>query len=323
MAYKLSLKNLNYSCSCNLFTCKEDITTVQIISTIQDLVYARTQWSRLIGFVPTMGYLHEGHLALYRQARTENQTLVGSIFVNPIQFGPHEDLNRYPRNLAQDLATLESLGVDVVFTPSAEAMYPPGFTTFVIPEGPLATQAEGATRPGHFRGVATVVLKLFQLVQPDIVYFGQKDAQQTAVITRMLQDFNMPIKLRALPTIREADGVAMSSRNSYLTPAQRKAATTLYQTLQTGRTTIEAHPHSSPEEIVQTMKDVLAREPEVRLDYVEIRDATTFLPLKTLQPPALLLIAAWIGQTRLIDNFVFQADGRWNTGQFASLHPSG
>ena len=295
---------------------------MQIISTIQDLVDIRSQWSGPVGFVPTMGYLHEGHLALYRQARIESQTLVSSIFVNPIQFAPHEDLNRYPRNLTHDLSTLESIGVDVVFTPSAETMYPPGFTTFVIPEGPLATQAEGATRPGHFRGVATVVLKLFQLVHPDIVYFGQKDAQQTAVITRMLQDFNMSIKLRALPTIREADGLAMSSRNSYLTPSQRTAATVLYQALQTGRHAIEAHPHSSPEEIVQVMKDVLAREPLARLDYVEIRAASTFLQLETLQPPALLLIAAWIGQTRLIDNFAFQADGNWNTGQFLIPHPS-
>ncbi len=291
---------------------------MQIISTIQDFVYARTHWSGPVGFVPTMGYLHEGHLALYRHARAESQTLVGSIFVNPIQFGPHEDLNRYPRNLARDLATLESIGVDAVFTPSAEAMYPPGFTTFVVPDGPLATEAEGATRPGHFRGVATVVLKLFQIVRPDIVYFGQKDAQQTAVITRMIQDFNMPITLHALPTIREADGLAMSSRNSYLTPAQRAAATVLYQALQTGRHAIEAHPQSSPEEIVQVIKDVLAHEPQIRPDYVEIRDASTFLQLEeTLQAPALLLIAAWIGKTRLIDNFVFQADGQWNTGQFA------
>ncbi|MBV9259361.1 MAG: pantoate--beta-alanine ligase [Ktedonobacteraceae bacterium] len=290
---------------------------MQIISTIQDLVYARTQWSGPVGFVPTMGYLHEGHLALYRSARTESQTLIGSIFVNPIQFAPHEDLNRYPRDLERDLSTLESIGVDVVFTPSTETMYPSDFTTYVVPEGPLATQAEGATRPGHFRGVATVVLKLFQLVQPDIVYFGQKDAQQTAVITHMIQDFNMPIKLRALPTVREADGLAMSSRNSYLAPPQREAATILYQALQAGRAAIETHPQSSPAEVVQAMKDVLAREPQVRLDYAEIRDARTFLQLEVLQPPALLLIAAWIGQTRLIDNFVFQADGSWNTGQFA------
>ncbi len=290
---------------------------MQIINTIQDLVYARTQWSGPIGFVPTMGYLHEGHLALYRKARTESQTLVGSIFVNPIQFAAHEDLNRYPRDLARDLATLESVGVDVVFTPSTEVMYPPGFTTYVVPEGPLATQAEGATRPGHFRGVATVVLKLFQLVRPDTVYFGQKDAQQTTVITRMIEDFNLPITLHALPTIREADGLAMSSRNSYLTPSQRHAASVLYQALQAGRAIMEAHPQLTPAEVVQTMKDVLAHEPQIRLDYVEVRDAHTFLTLETLQPPALLLIAAWIGQTRLIDNFVLQTNGTWNIGQFA------
>ena len=299
----------------------EDFTSLQIISTIQDLMNTRTQWSGPVGFVPTMGYLHEGHLALYRQARTESKTLVGSIFVNPIQFAPHEDLNRYPRDLARDLSTLESIGVDVVFTPSTEVMYPPGFTTYVVPEGPLATQAEGATRPGHFRGVATVVLKLFQLVRPATVYFGQKDAQQTAVITRMIEDFNLPITLRALPTIRESDGLAMSSRNSYLTPPQRRAAAVLYQALQAGRIAMEAYPQPTPPEVVQTMKDVLARESQIRLDYVEIRDAITFLTLETLQAPALLLIAAWIGQTRLIDNFVLQADGSWNTGQLTEHAP--
>lgn len=293
---------------------------MQIINTIQDLVHMRTQWSGPIGFVPTMGYLHEGHLALYRHARTENQTLVGSIFVNPIQFAPQEDLSRYPRDLEHDLATLEQIGVDVVFTPSTAIMYPAGFTTYVVPEGPLATQAEGATRPGHFRGVATVVLKLFQLVRPDNVYFGQKDAQQIAVITHMIEDFNLPLKLQALPTIREADGLAMSSRNSYLTPPQRAAATALYQALQAGQTTIEAHPQSHPDEVVQIMKNILAREPQIRTDYVEIRDAHTFSSLKTLQPPALLLIAAWVGQTRLIDNFVFKADGNWNTGRLTSPH---
>lgn len=296
---------------------------MQIISTIQDLVYARTQWNGPVGFVPTMGYLHEGHLALYRQARTHNQTLIGSIFVNPIQFAPHEDLNRYPHNLARDLSTLESLGVDVVFTPSVAEMYPPGFTTYVVPEGPLVAEAEGATRPNHFRGVATVVLKLFQLVRPDNVYFGQKDAQQTAVITRMIQDFNLPITIHPLPTIRENDGLAMSSRNSYLTASQRRAATILYRALQAGRMAIETHPQSHAEEIVQTMKEVLAREPEIRLDYLEIRDANTFITRETLQPPALLLVAAWIGSTRLIDNFVLQADGTWNIGQFvehASSH---
>lgn len=295
---------------------------MQIISTIQDLVSARSQWREPVGFVPTMGYLHEGHLALYQQARKENQTLVGSIFVNPIQFAAHEDLNRYPRNLEGDLATLERIGVDIVFTPTPEIMYPTGFTTYVTPEGPLATQAEGVTRPGHFRGVATVVLKLFQLVQPTNVYFGQKDAQQTAVITRMIQDFNLPIQLHALPTIREADGLAMSSRNSYLTPHERTAATMLYRALQAGQALIEEQPESSPDAILHRMREILSREPQIRIDYVEIRDAETFLPLTKLQPPALLLIAAWLGQTRLIDNFVLRSNGTWDTGQFSqhSLH---
>jgi len=295
---------------------------LRIINTIQDLLDQRTQWSGPVGFVPTMGYLHEGHLSLYRQARIESRTLVGSIFINPIQFAPNEDLSRYPRDLERDLATLEQIGVDVVFTPSAASMYPPGFTTYVVPQGPLANQAEGASRPDHFRGVSTVVLKLFQLVRPDTTYFGQKDAQQATVITRMVQDFNLPISIHVQPTVREPDGLAMSSRNSYLNPPYRQAAIALYQALQAARTTFERDAHSTAEEMIHAMQAVIAREPLARLDYAEIRDATTFLKLETLTPPAFLLIAAWIGQTRLIDNFVFQADGTWNIGQFAAQHAS-
>jgi pantoate--beta-alanine ligase len=292
---------------------------MQIINTVQALAQERERWTKQVGFVPTMGYLHEGHLSLFKQARAENEIVIGSIFVNPTQFGPHEDLAHYPRDLARDLRLLEAVGVDAVFTPSAAEVYPQGFTTYVVPEGPLAEQAEGATRPGHFRGVATVVLKLFQMVRPHRAYFGQKDAQQVAVIQRMVTDLNIPVQLRILPTVREADGLAMSSRNSYLEPPMRNAARVLYQALQAGRASFQqkmrAEAGSSEiRQVEQAMRAVIAQEPMVRLDYAEVRDAINFLPLETLQPPALLLIAAYVGHTRLIDNFFVRADGTCDEG---------
>ncbi len=191
---------------------------MQVITTVQEMVDERSKYadSQGVGFVATMGYLHEGHLSLVRQARKENDILMVSIFVNPAQFGPQEDLASYPRDLSGDLQMLEALDVDIVFTPTPEEIYPPGFVTYVEPTGPLATEAEGASRPGHFRGVATVVLKLFQIMQPQQAYFGQKDAQQVAVISRMVKDLNLPVKLRILSTIREADGLAMSTCTSGL-----------------------------------------------------------------------------------------------------------
>ena len=288
---------------------------MRVARIIQAIVKERAQWTGQVGFVPTMGYLHAGHLSLCQQARTENQIVVVSIFVNPTQFGPHEDLSRYPRDLDRDLHLLETVGVDVVFIPSAEEMYSSGFTCYVDLPGPLTEQGEGASRPGHFRGVATVVLKLFQLVQPHLAYFGQKDAQQVAVISRMVTDFNLPVRLRILPTIREADGLAMSSRNSYLDAASRAAATVLYQALQAGRVAFEAHLSGDPQVVTQAMIDVVTAEPLARLDYVDVRDPATFLPLETLKAPALLLIAASVGPARLIDNFILHADGTWDTGR--------
>jgi pantoate--beta-alanine ligase len=289
---------------------------MQVIRTVQAMQQERTRRTGDVGFVPTMGYLHAGHLSLFRQARAENETLVASIFVNPTQFGPHEDFNRYPRNMERDLGLLEALHVDIVFAPSESEMYPQGFTTYVDPIGPLSEQIEGATRPGHFRGVATVVLKLFQIVQPDRTYFGQKDAQQVAVIARMIQDFNLPIQLYVLPTIREPDGLAMSSRNSYLQGEARTAALVLYKALQAGRAAFIAHPPDGPRAVRQAMRDVIAHEPLAKLDYAEICDPRSFLPLETLQAPAVLLLAVSIGATRLIDNFALNADGIWDTGAF-------
>ncbi|HEY3993780.1 MAG TPA: pantoate--beta-alanine ligase [Ktedonobacteraceae bacterium] len=292
---------------------------MQVITTVQEMLKVRASWAttETIGLVPTMGYLHEGHLALVRQARAENKVLVASIFVNPMQFGPHEDLARYPRDLPRDLHLLENCGVDAVFTPAPANMYPEDFVTYVDPSGPLVTSAEGASRPGHFRGVATVVLKLFQIIRPERAYFGQKDAQQVAVISRMVADLNLPVTLRIHPTIREADGLAMSSRNAYLTPAARAKSTILYRALMAGKEVFENAPSTDPVSVAQViarMRAIIASEPGARLDYIEVRDPATFLPLETLQAPALLLIAATIEATRLIDNILLRADGTWDNG---------
>jgi pantoate--beta-alanine ligase len=246
-----------------------------------------------------------------RQARAENDKVVVSIFVNPTQFGPHEDLSRYPRDVARDVAMLAAEGVDLVFTPSAAEIYPPDFSCFVEVRGPLATQAEGASRPGHFAGVCTVVLKLFQLVQPKQAYFGQKDAQQVAVITRMVKDFNLPIALSIGPTVREPDGLAMSSRNKYLDATNRIAATVLYRALQAGHATFTEQmqdAQASPQTVVRTMSAVISSESLARLEYAEVRHPDSFLLMKRLQAPAILLIAAQIGSVRLIDNLLLGVD---------------
>lgn len=290
--------------------------TMHVITTVQEMLDMRADRaaSQSVGLVPTMGYLHRGHLSLVRQARAENETLLASIFVNPTQFGPGEDLARYPRDFPRDLALLEEHGVDAVFAPAPDEMYPPDFATYVEPIGQLVNGAEGASRPGHFRGVATVVLKLFQIIRPQRAYFGQKDAQQVAVITRMVADLNLPVALRVLPTIRESDGLAMSSRNSYLAPAAREAATVLYKALLAGQQVFGITTTNDPAEVIRAMQQVVAAEREARLDYAEVRDPTTFMPLTVLQAPALLVIAASFGSTRLIDNFLLRSDGTWSTG---------
>jgi len=289
---------------------------MRVITTVREMVDERSGWasSKKVGFVPTMGYLHEGHLSLVRRGCEENDILLASIFVNPAQFGPHEDLERYPRDLSRDLHVLETLGVDVVFVPTTEEIYPPGFATYVDPTGPLSGEVEGERRPGHFRGVATVVLKLFQIVRPRQAYFGQKDAQQVAVIARMVTDFNLPVKLRVLSTIREADGLAMSSRNAYLDPQERAAATVLYSALQAGRMAFEAHLNEGPLIVTQAMNEVVLAEPLAQLDYAEVRDPGSIKQLEILRAPALLLIAARVGPARLIDNFLLHPDGTWDTG---------
>lgn len=291
---------------------------MRVLTTIEELASARNAWEAAeatVGLVPTMGYLHAGHLSLARRARAENAIVITSIFVNPTQFGPNEDLSRYPRDLPRDLAQLESAGVDAVFTPTPEQMYPTGYVTYVEPTGPLAERLEAATRPGHFRGVATVVLKLFNLTRPHRAYFGQKDAQQVAVLRRLVADLNLPVDLRVLPTIREADGLAMSSRNSYLGPEDRAAATILNRALRAGVAAFESRPAGGIATVHDAMTKTIAAERRATLDYADICDPDTFEPLTELRAPALLAIAARVGPARLIDNVLLRPDGTWNLGE--------
>lgn len=275
---------------------------MRVVHTIAEARAVRRALAGTWGFVPTMGYLHEGHLSLVRRARAENDHVAVSIFVNPTQFGPHEDYNRYPRDLERDLRLLEPLGVDLVFAPSVEEMYPPGFQTWVIVEE-VSRPLEGASRPGHFRGVATVVTKLFNIIQPDRAYFGQKDAQQTVVIRRMVQDLNIPVEIVVCPTVREPDGLAMSSRNTYLSPEERQAATVLFRALQAAKARYEAGEREA-ERLREAMREVIGAEPLARLDYVSVADPETLQELSRVEERALLSLAVYIGQTRLIDNIL-------------------
>jgi pantoate--beta-alanine ligase len=272
------------------------------VSTLEELRSARLLLDGKIGFVPTMGYLHEGHLSLVRQARAESDHVVVSIFVNPTQFGPSEDLSKYPRDLERDLRLLEPLGVDLIWTPSPEVMYPPGFQTWVEVQE-MTRPLEGAQRPGHFRGVTTVVAKLFNAVQPAKAYFGQKDAQQAAVIRQMTKDLNFPLEVIVCPTVREPDGLAMSSRNVYLDPDQRKAATVLYRALSAAKAAYEKGERQA-EKLRQLMKDTIASELLARMQYVSCADYDTLQELEVVSGKALLSMAVFIGKTRLIDNFV-------------------
>ena len=275
---------------------------MRVVHTIAEARAVRRALPGTWGFVPTMGYLHEGHLSLVRRARAENDRVAVSIFVNPTQFGPHEDYARYPRDLERDLRLLEPLGVDLVFVPSVEEMYPPGFQTWVIVEE-VSRPLEGASRPGHFRGVATVVAKLFNILQPDRAYFGQKDAQQTVVIRRMVQDLNIPVEIVICPTVREPDGLAMSSRNSYLNPEERRAATVLFRALQAAKARYEAGERDA-ERLREAMREVIRAEPLARIDYVSVAHPETLQELERVEGPALLSLAVYIGTTRLIDNLM-------------------
>ena len=275
---------------------------MMIVSSLDELRAARLLLDGRLGLVPTMGYLHEGHLSLARRAREECDSVVASIFVNPTQFGPTEDLSKYPRDLDRDLSLLEAAGVDLVWTPDNETMYPPDFSTWVEVEG-LTRPLEGAARPGHFRGVTTVVAKLFNAVQPQAAYFGQKDAQQAAVVRKMTRDLNFPVEIVVCPTVREADGLAMSSRNSYLSPEERKSAVVLFRALTAAREAFERGERDA-ESLRKVMSATLASEPRARTQYVSCADYDTLEELGTVTGKALLSMAVFIGKTRLIDNFV-------------------
>ncbi|MDD5467935.1 MAG: pantoate--beta-alanine ligase [Anaerolineales bacterium] len=274
---------------------------MKTVASIPDLRRARAELPEPVGLVPTMGYLHEGHLSLVRAARAQCASVIVSIFVNPIQFGPQEDLAAYPRDLDRDLASLNKENVDLVWTPSPEVMYPPGYQTWVNVEE-VAAPLEGAMRPGHFRGVATVVAKLFNATQPQRAYFGQKDAQQAAVIHRITADLNFPVEVVVCPILREADGLAMSSRNVYLNPDERQAAVVLSRALSAARKAFDAGERQAGE-LRRIMSETIQREPLARLQYVSCADPESLVEIGgALQGKALLSMAVFVGKTRLIDN---------------------
>ncbi len=276
--------------------------SMMIVTTLEELFHARRLLDGPLGLVPTMGYLHDGHISLVEQAKSECQSVIATIFVNPTQFGPSEDLSKYPRNLERDLHLLEAAGVDLVWLPTPEVMYPAGYQTWVDVET-LTKPLEGAMRPGHFRGVTTIVAKLFNATRPDKAYFGQKDAQQAAVIRQMARDLSYPLEIVICPTLREADGLAMSSRNSYLSLEQRQAATVLYRALSAAKKAFDGG-EKDAEQLRQIVKDVIASEPLAQLQYVSCADYDALTELETVSGKALLSLVVFVGKTRLIDNLI-------------------
>ncbi len=284
---------------------------MQTLTSLKDLRRWREALTGTVGLVPTMGALHAGHLSLARRALAECNHVGVSIFVNPTQFGPSEDLAKYPRTLDRDLSLLEPLGVEVVWTPPSEEVYPPGFQTWVTVEN-VTAPLEGARRPGHFRGVTTVVAKLLNAVSPHKAYFGQKDAQQAAVVRRMVQDLNFPLEIVVCPTVREGDGLALSSRNRYLNPDERRAAGVLYRALCAAKVAVE-HGERDAQRLRELMSALIAAEPLAHEDYVSAADPNSLAELERLRADALFSMAVNVGATRLIDNFLLR-QGRWETG---------
>ncbi|HEX3724454.1 MAG TPA: pantoate--beta-alanine ligase, partial [Nitrolancea sp.] len=279
--------------------------SMQVVETIKDLHEWREGISGTVGLVPTMGYLHDGHLALVRRAREENDQVAVSIFVNPRQFGPNEDFARYPRDTTRDLSLLRDAAVDCVFLPSVDEIYPPGFSTTVDVEG-LGRRLEGLSRPGHFRGVATVVARLLNLVRPTRAYFGQKDAQQVAVVRRMTADLALPTEIIAVPTVRDADGLALSSRNIFLSIDERTAALSLWRALARAEDAFTAG-----ERKAEVLREIVCLElelqPLVQIDYVSVADSASFEELDLVDRPATIALAVWLGRTRLIDNVALES----------------
>ena len=287
-----------------IFACFE-CSEMEVVETCAEMAALCREAARPLGLVPTMGALHEGHLSLMRQARTDNETMAASIFVNPTQFGPNEDFARYPRSLERDLELLQAEGTDLVFVPPPHEVYPDGFDTWVEP-GAVAEGMEGAARPGHFRGVATVVAKLFTITRPDRAYFGQKDGQQVAVIRKMNADLNLGVDVVIMPTIREPDGLALSSRNAYLSVEERETAPAVYRALCAAED-VWRRGERDAGRIQRAAQNILSREPLIEaVDYVSIVDAETMRPLATAPDgrPVMIAIAVRLGSVRLIDNVV-------------------
>jgi pantoate--beta-alanine ligase len=289
---------------------------MQVLTTIEEFRQAKVALPGSWGLVPTMGYLHEGHLSLVKRAKAENDRVAVSIFVNPTQFGPNEDLAAYPRDPDRDLSLLKALEIDLVFNPPPKVMYPPNYQTYVTVEE-VTKYLEGASRPTHFRGVATVVAKLFNIVGAQRAYFGQKDAQQTIVIKRMVRDLNMPVDIIICPTQREADGLALSSRNTYLDAEHRRAAPVLYRALNTAKDAFDRGEHDG-DRLRSIMRDIIAAEPLAKLDYVSAADAVTLQEAVAVDEShgLLLSMAVRVGKPRLIDNFLYE-NGQWLTGEFS------
>jgi len=274
---------------------------MQVVETIADLRTARRELPGRVGLVPTMGYLHEGHLSLVEAAREDCDSVLATIFVNPTQFAEGEDLSTYPRNMPRDLQLLEEAGVDLVFTPTPELMYPPRFQTWVTVEE-VTQGKEGGQRPGHFRGVTTIVSKLFNLTQPDAAYFGQKDAQQVVTIRQMVRDLNFPLAIVVCPVVRAEDGLALSSRNVYLSAEERRAATALNRALQAAGACYESG-ERDPEVLRRVAADVLSAEPLAQVDYISLADAATLAEIsEPSENPLLISLAAQVGKPRLLDN---------------------
>jgi len=275
-------------------------TTKPLVESIEKI----KKEDKSIGFVPTMGCLHEGHLSLIRKACKDTDWVVASIFVNPIQFGPKEDFKKYPRDFKRDIELCRINGVDGVFMPQTKSIYEKGFSSFVNVEN-ITDRLCGESRPGHFRGVTTVVTKLFNIVQPDIAYFGQKDAQQAIVIKKMVEELSMPVKIEVAPIVREKDGLAMSSRNAYLTKNERKKALTLYRSLQMAKTLFKKGERDS-RAIIHAMRQLIHAEPGIKIEYISIVDTQELSFVRRISGEVLVAVAVWIGKTRLIDNAILE-----------------
>ncbi len=285
---------------------------MRIIHTLDEMTETARGWlaAGSVGFVPTMGYLHKGHLSLVEAARKECEISVISIFVNPFQFATREEFERYPRDLTRDIQLLRTAQVDVVFVPGDEDFYPPDFSTHVTPSGPLFERLEGISSAGYIRGIATAITKLLQLVRPDVVYFGQKDSGQFAVVRRLIRDLNIDVSLRNMPIVRASDGLALSSRNHQLSPAERRAARVLYRALLLGKKLVERG-ELDAEVVEKAISAFVAVEPLVTLEYIAVYNPETFDKVEQITPRTMLAIAASIGGVRLIDNIIWSGDNHW------------